>query len=179
MNTSELRNLYDDESDLHRMTSSAPPVSQNVTEHESGGRIYFEVMLEEEPADRIGQSLSGELVALIGAVRTDFASYGPRHPIRRALADWERACRRRHRLPTWRDHATPICGEMLYAVVNGCSVLWCSQRWGIEYPRAERLIAAGLAFVGERYARSQDDQLGIRHDVEACEICRRERADML
>lgn len=174
MTPAELRSLYGDESSLHRMTSSAPPVSQNVTEHESGGRIYYEVELDREPPDRIGQSLSGELVALIAGIRADFTSYGPRHPIRRALAEWDRACRRRHRPPTWRDHATPICGEMLYAVVNGCSVLWCSQRWGIEYPRAERLIGTGLAFVAERYARSQDDQLGIVHDRDRCTVCREE-----
>jgi hypothetical protein len=171
----ELRALYADESSLHRLTSSAPPVVAQISEHSVGERLYYEVMLEEEPADRIGQSLSAEMVALIGAIQVDFVSYGPRHPIRRALAEWERSCRRRHRKgPSlqWRDHDGPLCGEMLYAVVNGASLWWCAQRWEVPYPRAERLIGAGIRFVAERYARWQDDALGIVHDRDHCEVCR-------
>lgn len=176
MTPAELRSLFADESYLHRLTSSAPPISSNVTETTApNGRAYYDVLLEEEPADRIGQSLSGEMVALIGGIRADFVSYGPRHPIRRALAEWDRACRRRHRLPSWRDHATPICGDMLRAVVEGgAGVWWCAQYWEIPYPRAEHLIASGLAFLGERYSRSQDDALGIVHDRDRCDVCRAE-----
>jgi hypothetical protein len=179
MNASELRNLYDDESDLHRMTSSAPPVSQNVTEHEAGGRVYFEVMLEEEPADRIGQSLSGELVALIAGIRADFTSYGPRHPVRRAMTQWERICRRRHRPPTWRDHgAGPLCSDMLYAVIKGrCSLLWCSIEWDVEYPRAERLLLSGLRYVSHEVERAAEQQLTGVHDADGCDDCHRARVE--
>jgi hypothetical protein len=177
VNAVELRELYDDESDLHRMTSSAPPVVSNVTEHEAGGRIYFEVMLEEEPADRIGQSLSGELVALIAGIRADFTSYGPRHPVRRAMTQWERSCRRRHRVgPSlqWRDHQDgPLCSDMLSAVIKGrCSILWCAIEWDVPYPRAERLLLAGLRYVSDQVAQAQEAQLGIVHDRDRCDTCR-------
>lgn len=160
MNASELRMLWQDESYLRRTTSSAPPLSSDVREVTgSNGRTYYDVETWEEPADRNGQNLSGELVALIGGIRADFTSYGPRHPIRRALAEWERTCRRRHRLPTWKDHRTPICGAMLRDVIEGgASVRWCAERYGLSWPRAERLILAGMNFVGARYERWEDEQ---------------------
>jgi hypothetical protein len=177
MKAADLRDLFRDETSLHRMTSSAPPISQNVSESTVAGRVVYDLILEEEPADRIGQSLSGEMVSLIAGIRADFVSYGPRHPVRRALSEWERSCRRRHR--SWYDHASPICGEMLRAVVEGgASVWWCSQRYAISYPRAERLILDGINFVGERYTRWEDDQLGIIHDADRCPTCIDEAASM-
>lgn len=180
MKAAELRTLYRDETVLHRMTSSAPPVVSEISQTTGrNGRAYYDVTDHMDLPDQIGQNMSAELVSLIGEVRLDWASYGPRHPIRRALVEWERSCRRRHRPDAslrWRDHAGPICGEMLYAVVNGCSVRWCAERWGVPFPRAERLIAAGVRFVAERYARSQDDALGMAHDREACDVCREEGA---
>jgi len=166
-----LRGLYRDETSLHRMTSSAPPISQNVTETMIRGRVVYDVELQEEPGDRIGQSLSGEMVSLIGAIRADFVSYGPRHPIRRAMAEWDRSCRRRHR--AWADHSQrPLCGDLLRAVIEGgASTRWCAERYALSYPRAERMIVSGLNFVGERYSRWQDDQLGIIHDADRCPTC--------
>ena len=160
------------------MTSSAPPTTQNVTETTIKGRIVYDVELHEEPADRIGQSLSGELVALIAGIRADFTSYGPRHPVRRALTEWERACRSRHRPgPSlqWRDHAAgPLCSDLLRAASIGVSLRWCAVEWDVPYPRAERLLLAGLRFVAERVARAQDDALGIVHDRERCDVCQEE-----
>lgn len=180
MNASELRSLYDDESSLHRMTSSAPPVVSNVIEHEDkDGHIWFEVFPEEEPADRIGQSLSGELVALIAGIRADFTSYGPRHPVRRAMTQWERICRRRHRPPTWRDHgAGPLCSDMLYAVIKGrTSLLWCSDQWDVPYPRAERLLLSGLRYVSHEVERAAEQQLTGTHDTDGCDDCHRAKIE--
>ena len=180
MNAADLRALYADESSLHRMTSSAPPISSNVTETTIRGRLVYEVDYTEEPPDRIGQSMSSEMIALVAGIRADFTSYSPRHPIRRAMSEWERSCRRRHR-PTamqWRDHSNgPLCGNLLFDVVNGCSVRWCAERYGIGFPRAERLIAAGLRFVAERYTQWEESQLGIVHDPDHCETCIAELRD--
>ena len=177
----ELRDLFDDESDLHRLTSSAPPLVINIVERTVGDRVWYETWTEEEPADRVGQSLSGELVALIAGIRADAASYGPRHPVRRALSEWERICRRRHRPgPSlqWRDHsAGPICAEMLFAVVHDSSVAYCAERWHVPFPRTERLLLSGLRFVADRLERWQDEQLGLTHDREQCAVCREEAAD--
>ena len=142
MNTAALRLLFRDETTLRRLTASAPPVVQNVNERNVGTRIVYEVMLEEEPPDRIGESISAELVALVGGIRADFTSYGPRHPIRRAMAEWDRQCGRKHQ--GWYDHdGRRLCGEMLRAVIEGnASVMWCSERFGVPWPRAERLIVA-------------------------------------
>lgn len=185
MNTAELRLLYRDETVLldggmaPGLTVSYPPVTHNFIEHNKrDGGVWYEDELEEEPADRNGQNLSAAMVTLIGGIRADFTGYGPRHPIRRALAEWERSCRRRHRSDAmrWRDHLQgPICGEMLRASIEGgCSYLWCAERWGIGYDRAKQLIQAGERFMAERYARSQDDALGIVHDRDRCEQCREE-----
>lgn len=173
MDAPALRLLFRDEAMLHRMTSSAPPISRNVQEATVNGRAVYDVILEEEPADRIGQSLSGEMVSLIAGIRADFVSYGPRHPIRRSLSEWDRACRRRHRSLRWFDHYQgPICGEMLHAVIEGgASVRWCAERYAISYSRAESLIGAGLNFVGDRYSQWEDDQLGIVHDADRCPTC--------
>ena len=178
MTPAELRDLYNDESLIPRLTSSAPPLVSQVSEHTaSDGRVYFEITYSEEPADRIGQSLSGPMVSLIGGVTEDGAAYGPRWPVRRALEEWERSCRRRHR-PTstaWRDHSQgPLCSDLLRAVSVGVSLRWCATMWGVPYPRAERLLNGGLRFVGERLARWQDDTLGIAHDRDHCEVCRAE-----
>jgi hypothetical protein len=175
----ELRLLWQDETTLHRMTSSAPPISQNVQESSVNGRAVYDVILEEEPADRIGQSLSGEMVGLIAGIRADFLSYGPRHPVRRALADWDRTCRRRHRATSmqWFDHSQgPICGSMIYDVANGTSILWCAYRYQVAYPRAERLIASGLRFIGDALTRAEEASRGAVHDREGCDVCREEEA---
>lgn len=158
MRSVEARDLYRDEvAGLVRLTSSAPPLVSNVEVRVRDGRTIYEVIVWEEPADAIGQSMSAALLALVGGIRADFISYGPRHPIRRAMAEWDRQCRRRHRLPTWNDHAVPICGDMLRAVVEGgASVRWCAEHWGLSYPRAERLVVLGLNYVGEQYARALD-----------------------
>jgi hypothetical protein len=176
----ELRDLFGDESLIVKMTSSAPPLVSQVSEHNRpDGGVYYEVILEEEPADRIGQSLSGQMVSLIGGVTVDLATYSPRWPLRRALQEWERSCRRRHRpLPSsqWRDHVNgPLCSDLLRAASIGVSLQWCAETWGIPYPRAERLREAGLRFVAERIARWEGDQLGIVHDREACEVCQEEQ----
>ena len=181
MSPHELRDLYGDESLIVRLTSSAPPLVSQVSEHNRpGGGVYFEVIMEEEPADRIGQSLSGQMVSLIGGIGPDLATYSPRWPIRRALQEWERTCRRRHRpLPSsqWRDHTEgPLCSDLLRAASVGVSLRWCSEAWGVPYLRAERLLDAGLRFVNERLVRWQDEQLGLVHDREACDVCREEGA---
>ena len=199
MTPAELRDLFNDESLIPRMTSSAPPLVSQVSEHTAAdGRVYFEITYSEEPADRTGQNLSGPMVALIGGVTTHHppdncedcrrnpllneqrTSYGPRWPVRRALEEWERSCRRRHR-PTstqWRDHDKgPLCSDLLRCASVGVSLLWCCNAFGIEYPRAERLLNSGLRFVGERLARWQDDALGIAHDRDRCEVCRAEAQD--
>lgn len=169
MNAAELRLLYQDESSLRRMTSSAPPISSNVTESTIAGRIVYDVELQEEPADRIGQSLSGEMVALIAGIRADFTSYGPRHPIRRALSEWERHCRRRHQ--GWYDHHGALCADMVRAVIEGgASVLWCSQRFGVSWPRAERHIIAGLNFIGERVERWEQDAFRLTGGIDSLQL---------
>jgi hypothetical protein len=61
---------------------------------------------------------------------------------------------------------------MLRAVIEGgASVRWCAERHSISYTRAERLIIQGLNFVGERYSRWEDDQLGLVHDADRCPTC--------
>ena len=183
MNTADLRLLFQDETVLHRLTSSAPPVVREITEHNRpDGGVYFEFALIEEPAAAIGQSMSAEMVSLVGNVTESLSFYGPRHPIRRALNEWDRSCRRRHRSTSllWRDHAhqSNLCGQMLRDVIEGgASAWWCAQRYEISYPRTERLLKAGADFLSERYARWQDDQLGIIHDRVRCEVCRAETYD--
>ena len=178
MTPNDLRDLLNDESTIVRLTSSAPPLVSQVSEHTVKGRIVYEIVLEEEPADRIGQSLSGPMVSLIGGIADGIATYSPRWPVRRALQEWERSCRRRHRPgPSlqWRDHASgPLCSDLLRAASIGVSLRWCCDQWGIEYPRAERLLAAGLRFMAERMERWQDNMLGLVHDRDRCDVCREE-----
>ena len=160
MNAAQLRAAHADETTLHRMTSSAPPLVSEIHEVTGrNGRVYYDVETWEEPADQVGQSLSGELVALIGNIRADFTSYGPRHPIRRALAEWDRHCGRRHQ--SWYDHdGRRLCGEMVRAVIEGgASVMWCADRYGVSWPRAERHIIAGLNYIGGRVNQWEQDRL--------------------
>lgn len=181
MKAVELRELYADESLVLKLTSSAPPLVSQVSEHtRPGGSVYYEIVLEEEPADRIGQSLSGTMVSLIGGVTEALVSYSPRWPIRRAMEEWERQCRRRHQPSDqrWRDHLEgPLCSDLLRASSVGVSLRWCCTAWQVDYPRGERLLTAGLRFVSERLARWQDEQLGILHDREHCDICQEEQGD--
>lgn len=180
MSPAEFRELFGDESLVLKLTSSAPPLVSQVSEHNRpGGGVYYEVIWEEEPADRIGQSLSGQMVSLIGGVTETLVSYSPRWPVRRAMQEWERMCRRRHQPSDvrWRDHQDgPLCSDLLRASSVGVSLRWCCDAWNVPYPRGERLLDAGLRFVNERLARWQDEQLGIVHDREACQICREEAA---
>ncbi len=176
-----LRLAFADESAIPRMTASAPPVVVNISEHTAkDGHTYFEYEPFEEPPAAIGQSLSAALISLIGNITSDAAFYGPRHPVRRALSEYDRICRRRHRLPTWTDHPTPICGEMLRArVEGGASIIWCANRYGISYPRAERLLAAGEEYVNRSLIEAEARLLGINvraHGIDCpspatCPIC--------
>lgn len=155
-----------------RLTSASPPIVRTV--QDSAGR--YEVIEEAEPADANGRNLSAAMVTLIGSITAELSFYPPRYPVRRALAEWERTCRRRHRGGQWWDHAErPLCGELLRAhVEHGVSVLWLSDHFQVSYPRAERLISSGAAFVAERLSRWQDEKLGIAHDREHCAVCREE-----
>lgn len=176
-----LRDLFQEESFVHRLTSSNPPVVYNTEEHTTtGGRVYYLQVPEEEPADRIGQSMSAEMVSLVGNVTALGGFYSPRYPLRRALADYERICRRRHRPPTWKDHATPICAEMLRArIEGGASIWWCAQYFEVSYPRAERLIAAGEAYIERSLIEAEARLLGVNvnaHGIDCpnpktCPIC--------
>ncbi len=177
VNVAELRLLFLDETFVHRMSTSAPPVVQQVTEHSRpDGGVYFEVKPEEEPAAMIGMNLSAEMVSLIAGVTSWGVSYSPRHPVRRALNEWDRNCRRRHRATSmqWLDHLQgPICGQMLRDVIEGgASAWWCSQRYQVPYPRAARLLRMGQDFLSERMIRWGDEQLGLVHDRVACQVCR-------
>jgi hypothetical protein len=176
----DLAASFSDESFVHRLTASAPPVVVNISERNIGVRVVYDYELQTEPPDRIGLSLSAEMVSLVGAIRADFASYGPRHPVRRALTQWERACRRRHRPDAlrWRDHADgPLCGLLLFDVAHGCSILWCARRYEVGYPRAERLIAAGLRYVADELERHEEALLGYIHDRDRCDTCRTQDED--
>jgi hypothetical protein len=179
-----LRASFRDESHVPRLTTSAPPVVRQVNKLEKNGRIYFEV--DEggsEPPDQNGRSLSAEMVQLIGSITAELHFYPPRFPVRRALAEWERSCRRRHRGRQWWDHSgAPVCSDMLRLIVEGgatpryaINAAGLGQTW-THYQRGERLIQAGAAFVAERLERWQDEQLGITHDREHCAVCRAEEA---
>ena len=105
-----LKVAYRDEARIPRLTTSAPPVVRYLTRSRSGA---YDVTEEKEPADQVGESMSAGLLLLIGGIigrhdadrcpdclanplkAEDSTRYGPRHPVRRALADFERLCRRR------------------------------------------------------------------------------------
>jgi hypothetical protein len=112
-----------------RLTVPSPPVTTQVTQD-------YSVRIEEEPAAAIGQSLSSEMVRLLG--HPD--GYGTAFPVRRALAEWNRYCRRHHR--GWPDHADrPVCAELAALVIRDrTSVRYAADVTGVTYLRAERLL---------------------------------------
>lgn len=191
LSPAELRLLFEDETNVHRMTASAPPVVRYLERSRSGA---YHVTEEAEAADRIGENLSAPLVQLIGGIieghdseacpeclsnplkAEDTTHYGPRHPVRRALMDYERVCRRRHRLPAWTDHAAgPVCAIMLRMMVeHGTSLLWASSEVGVSYARAERHVTAAAAFVTRWVEHWDHEHRRINVDPD-CSICNRRR----
>lgn len=193
---SMLRNLYRDEASFTRMTSSAPPLLRTVEQTRSGA---WDVVEEIDESDAIGQNLSAQLVGLIGGIigshdvqrcpdctknpllAEQTTSYGPRHPLRRAITGWERKCRREHRLPGWRDHARrPICVDLLrLVIVEGTSTRYAAQVVGLSHPRAVRLLTAACQYVVRALREEEARQLGINraaHGVDCpapmtCPVC--------
>ncbi len=157
---------------VQRLTSAAPPVVRTVQEV----RGHYEVIEEAEPADANGRNLSAAMVTLIGSLG-ELSFYAPRYPVRRALAEWERTCRRRHRLPSWTDHALgPVCATMLRSMVEGgTSLKWAAEQAGISYPRADRLVSAGERFVMARLVHWEHERAEIALDPD-CEMCRTRRS---
>lgn len=171
MTISQLRLSFQEEMP-ERLTSASPPIVRTV--QESGGR--YEVIEEAEPADANGRNLSAAMVMLIGSITAELNFFPPRYPVRRALAEWERTCRRRHRPPTWRDHTPgPICSMMLRAMVEGgASLKWAADSVGlvdVGYLRAERLVFAGTEFVRLRLTHWEHERMGIGLDPD-CAMCR-------
>jgi hypothetical protein len=183
-----LKVLYRDEARISRLTTTQPPVVRYVTRSRAGA---YDVEESGEPADRIGENLSAPLVLLIGGIigrhdsercaeclanplkAEDSTRYGPRHPVRRALMDFERLCRRRHRLPTWTDHAAgPVCALMLRGMLERDeSLAWVADLHDVSYPRAERLVAAGLEYVARWVEHWDHESRDIATDRD-CPVCR-------
>jgi len=190
-----LRLVYRDEASFTRMTSSAPPQLRTVEQTRSGA---WDVVEEIDVSDAIGQNLSAALVGLIGGIigthdaqrcpdctknpllAEQTTSYSPRHPLRKALTAWERKCRREHRLPMWRDHARPVCSDLMHlVVVEGTSTRYAAEAAGISHPRAVRLLTAGCTYVLRALREEEARLLGINtaaHGIECpapatCPVC--------
>ncbi len=191
-----LKSLYRDEASFTRLTSSAPPLLRSVEQTRSGA---WDVIEERNEADTVGQNLSAALVGLIGGIigshdaqrcpdctknpllAEQTTSYSPRHPLRRALTDYERKCRREHRQPLWRDHwARPVCSDLLHLViVEGASTRYAAETVGISHPRAIRLLTAGCEYVLRALREEEARLLGVNkaaHGIDCpapatCPVC--------
>lgn len=186
-----LRSMYRDEARIPRLTTSAPPVVRYLTRSRSGA---YDVEQEPAEASRIGENLSAPLMLLIGGIigrhdsercpdclanplrAEDSTRYGPRHPVRRALADFERLCRRQHRPPSWHDHQDgPVCAWMLRTMLEwDKSLYYVATEYGLSFPRAERLVAAGAEYV-DRWVRHWDHESQQLATDADCPVCRGRR----
>src|SRR5579859_5569358 len=123
MNLAELRRMYAEESYIDRLATTRPPVTREIQRTERGGEEHFTLISTEEDPSALGYTVSGELLALVGAFTAYDAPYGRRHPLRAAMTEWERTCRRRHRIVPGRnaylDHADgPLCADVLWAAIR-------------------------------------------------------------
>lgn len=181
-----LQDDYRTEAALGQLTTVAPPVTRHAIEYAPG---KFDVEMEEEPADANGRNLSGELVTLIGGIigghdrdrcsqcsesskiYDQETSYGPYQPVRRALTQWERKCRRLH--GRWPDHrGRPVCAEIAWNVIREeTSIEWAADQVAVSFPRAERLLKVALDYIERGVARTAEP-VESHHDRDACPICR-------
>ena len=116
----------------------------------------------------IGVDLAASLVRYIDGSAGHF-------PVHDALLAFDRACRRRH--ARWPDHrGRPVCSEMVRLIIfGGASVLYCSEQYGVTYPRAERLLRSAVEFMRARQERwLAGTEASATHDREYCPICRAE-----
>jgi hypothetical protein len=162
---STLRQAYLAETEhLTRLATSQPPVTITVrheTDHD--GSKHYLAFVEQEPASASGYTVSGGLLSLIESASTNLddeagglvvAFYGSRWPVRKALTDFERYCRRAHK--NWTDHVSgPLCAQLAWATIrDGVSLRWAAEHFGLAYPRAERVLKRAEEYVARSVDRS-------------------------
>lgn len=187
MNLRLLRSLYAEEGYIPHTTSSAPPLLRSVYQSRSGA---WDVVEEREPADANGLNLSAPLVALIGGITTHHdlsrcedctgnpllneqtTHYSNRHPMRAAMTQLERRCRREHRPPTWNDHPTPICADLLHlTLVERMAPVDAYQRVGVSEHRGSALLGIFLRDLLQALRREENRLLGIADDSHRLKEC--------
>jgi hypothetical protein len=160
-----LRQAYLAETEgLTRLATSQPPVTITVR-HEAGrdGSKHYLAYVEQEPPSASGYTISGGLLSLIESASTNLddeagglvvAFYGNRWPVRKALSDFERYCRRAHK--HWADHTeVAVCAQLAWATIrDGASLRWAAEHFGLAYPRAERVLKRAEEYVARSVDRS-------------------------
>ena len=182
-----LQEEYRTEGMIERLTALMPPVTRHVVEPSPD---HFEVELETEPADGNGRNLSASFVGLIGSIigRHDRAvcgecqssskaydqetGYGPHHPVRSALTQWDRKCRRMH--ARWPDHrGRAVCSEIAWSVIRDrTSIEWAAEQAGVSFPRGENLLTLAVDYIEAGVRRASVVPPSI-HDRDMCDVCRK------
>lgn len=172
----ELRQEYALESYIDRLATTRPPVTHEIERSvDSRGEEHFTVVDLEEDPSALGYTVSGELLDLIGSFAADGPRYGRRHPLRAAMTEWERTCRRRHRIVPGRssylDHADgPLCADILWAAIRDLDEIpTLCRRHQLSPETIESTLARGIAYLDGALQRMEDRQPG--HDPELCDVC--------